>query len=200
MLREQILEVILNTWPMILICMVIIITLRITYFIKNKTKPIIYKELLSAAFIVYVLCLFYVVTFQDVNYANSNFIPFKEMFRYDFGTRLFIKNIIGNIVLFIPYGFFIGYYLKLEKFKLSFLLTLVVSITIETTQLAIGRVFDIDDILLNVIGGLLGTYVYTVLSKIKGVLPASLQKSWFYNIIILLISVIFVLYLFKLGV
>ncbi|MEG0138097.1 MAG: VanZ family protein [Bacilli bacterium] len=200
MLREQILEVILNTWPMILICMVIIITLRITYFIKNKTKPIIYKELLSAAFIIYVLCLFYVVTFQDVNYANSNFIPFKEMFRYDFGTRLFIKNIIGNIVLFIPYGFFIGYYLKLEKFKLSFLLTLVVSITIETTQLAIGRVFDIDDILLNVIGGLLGTYVYTVLSKIKGVLPASLQKSWFYNIIILLISVIFVLYLFKLGV
>ncbi|MEG0022284.1 MAG: VanZ family protein [Bacilli bacterium] len=200
MLREQIIEVILNTWPMILICMIIIITLRITYFIKNKTKPIIYKELLSAAFIVYVLCLFYVVTFQDVNYANSNFIPFKEMFRYDFGTRLFIKNIIGNIVLFIPYGFFIGYYLKLEKFKLSFLLTLVVSITIETTQLAIGRVFDIDDILLNVIGGLLGTYVYTVLSKIKGVLPASLQKSWFYNIIILLISVIFVLYLFKLGV
>ncbi|MEG0408734.1 MAG: VanZ family protein [Bacilli bacterium] len=200
MLREQILEVILNTWPMILICMVIIITLRITYFIKNKTKPIIYKELLSAAFIIYVLCLFYVVTFQDVNYANSNFIPFKEMFRYDFGTRLFIKNIIGNIVLFIPYGFFIGYYLKLEKFKLSFLLTLIVSITIETTQLAIGRVFDIDDILLNVIGGLLGTYVYTVLSKIKGVLPASLQKSWFYNIIILLISVIFVLYLFKLGV
>ena len=58
--------------------------------------------------------------------------------------------------------------LKLEKKAFIFFLTLIVSIVIEAIQLKIGRAFDIDDILLNMIGGILGYYVYRVIDKIFG--------------------------------
>ena len=30
-------------------------------------------------------------------------IPFKEMFRYNIGSRLFVKNVLGNMLMFLPY-------------------------------------------------------------------------------------------------
>lgn len=196
MIRNSLLEILGETWPMILVCVVILVTLRLCYLLKNKEKIILYKEFLSLAFVVYVLCMFYVVTFEDVSWSSSNFIPFKEMFRYEIGSRLFFKNIIGNIIMFMPYGFMVGYYLKLEKPDFVVVLTLIVSICIETIQLVIGRVFDIDDIILNLVGGIIGAYIYTVLYKIETILPSFLKKDWFYNIIILIVSLIFILYLF----
>lgn len=195
MIRNSLLEILGQTWPMILVCVVILVTLRICYLLKNKEKIILYKEFLSLAFVVYVLCMFYVVTFEDVSWSSSNFIPFKEMFRYEIGSRLFFKNIIGNIIMFMPYGFMVGYYLKLKKPDFAIVLTLTVSICIETIQLVIGRVFDIDDIILNLMGGIIGAYIYTVLYKIESILPSFLKKDWFYNIIILIVSLIFILYL-----
>ena len=100
LIRQSILEILGEVWPTILICSVIAITMRITYIFKNKKEFIFYKELLSFTFLIYVLCLFYVVTFQDVGWSSSNFIPFKEMFRYNIGSRLFIKNVLGNIIMF----------------------------------------------------------------------------------------------------
>ena len=203
MIRNSLLEILHETWPTMLICAIIIITLRITYLIKNKQRLILYKELLDLAFITYTLCLFYVVTFEDISYGTSNLIPFKEIFRYQIGSRLFIKNILGNIFMFIPYGFMTGYYLKLKKPYLAVFLTLILSISIESVQLVIGRVFDIDDILLNLVGGLTGAYVYTVLYKVESLLPAVLKKEWFYNIIVMIVLLLFALYLFnfiKLGV
>lgn len=197
MLRNGIIEIINQTWPTIVICLVILITLRIVYVIKNHEKIVLHKELLKLAFIVYILCLFYVVTFQDVSWSSSNFIPFKEMLRYEIGSRLFLKNILGNIVMFMPYGFFVGYFLKLEKPTVAVVLTVIVSTTIETIQLMIGRVFDIDDILLNIVGGIMGCYMFTILHKIENILPDFLKKDWFYNIIVILVSLIFILYLFN---
>ncbi|MBD9097984.1 hypothetical protein EGP98_00030, partial [bacterium] len=59
---------------------------------------------------IYILCLFQVVTFQDATYnTGNNLIPFKEIFRYSLGSRLFIKNVLGNVVMFMPYGFLCSY-------------------------------------------------------------------------------------------
>jgi glycopeptide antibiotics resistance protein len=203
MLRQSLLKILGQVWPTILISSVIAISMRIIYLVKNKQKIIFYKELLSLVFMIYVLCLFYVVTFQDVGWSSSNFIPFKEMFRYSFGSRLFIKNVLGNIILFIPYGFFVGYFLDLKKLKNVLILVLVVSLSIEMTQLAIGRVFDIDDIILNVTGGLCGFYFYRFLDIIKSHLPAVLKKPVIYNIMIIILIILAVLYmcnLIELGV
>lgn len=179
MIRNTVLDIFGETWPTIVISMVIIISMRVLYLIKNKKPIIIYKELLALMFIIYVLCLFYVVTFQDVSWSTSNFTPLKEMFRYEFGSRLFIKNVIGNMLLFMPYGFFAAYYLKLKKPYSIIGLSLLVSVTIETTQLLIGRVFDIDDIILNICGGVFGFYIYLLLDKVNKKLPAVLKSLLF---------------------
>ena len=194
MFRENILNIFEDIWPMLFICSVIIISLRLVYLIKNKVKFIFYKEMLMLGFIIYVMVLFRVVTFQDVSWSSSNFIPFEEMFRYEFGTKLFYKNVIGNMLMFSPYGFFISYFLKIKKPWLVLLLTTLVSFTIEITQLLIGRVFDIDDIMLNIVGGLLGFVLYYLFIKIKNKIVL-LQKQYIYNIIIVIIILVIVLYL-----
>lgn len=195
MLRKQVLDIFESTWPTIIISVVIIVSMRLVYIIKNKQELILYKELVSLFFVIYVLCLFYVVTFQDVSWSTSNFVPFKEMFRYDFGSRLFFKNVVGNMLLFAPYGFFAAYYLKLEKPTAVIILSLLVSITIETTQLLIGRVFDIDDIILNFIGAMLGFYAYYLLDRINHLLPKFLKKPIIYNIIMIVLLGLVIAYL-----
>lgn len=198
MIRQSILEILGEVWPTILISSVIIISMRVVYLIKNKQKIILYKELLFLIFIIYVLCLFYVVTFGDVGWSSSNFIPFKEMFRYSFGSNLFIKNVLGNIIMFIPYGFFVSYYLDLKKPLSAFLMVLLVSVSIETTQLLIGRVFDVDDIILNLIGGMIGFIIYKLIYIINSHLPELLKNQIVYNIIIVICTVIMFMYMFNL--
>ena len=150
-------------WPMVLISIVILVSLRVTYLIKTGKHLYLYKELLMLSFIIYILCLFQVVTFQDdVSWSTNNFIPFREIFRYKIGSRLFLKNILGNMLLFLPFGFFTSHYIKIEKPSTIFVLTFIASVSIESVQMAIGRVFDVDDIILNICGGFIG-YIYMLL-------------------------------------
>lgn len=193
MIRDMVLKIFEDIWPMMLIFSIIVISLRTVYLYKNKEKFILYKEVLNFGFILYVICLFRVVSFQDVSWSTSNFIPFKEMLRYDFGSELFFRNVIGNMIMFIPYGFFISYVLKNEKPIVAIILTFIVSLTIEITQSLIGRVFDIDDIILNVLGGSVGFVFYYFANRLK--FKGLLQKTIFYNIIIVLILVLIILYL-----
>lgn len=46
-------------------------------------------------------------------------------------------------------------------------LSFIASLAIELTQLSIGRVFDVDDVILNVIGAVVGYYLYKLFTKIK---------------------------------
>ena len=186
-----------NIWPMILIITVILSSVRITYIILHKKEFILYKELMMLGFLIYVMCLFHVVTFQDVSWSSSNFIPFKEMFRYPIFSNMFYRNVIGNMMMFVPYGFFISSFLKLNKTSIILLLSLLVSLTIETTQSIIGRVFDVDDILLNVLGGFIGYLLYRFVNLIKENLPPFLKSIIFYNIVALIIMVLILGYLYK---
>lgn len=178
------------TWPMVIISMIILVSFRICYLIKSKEKIVIYKELSMLIFGIYILCLFQVVTFQDdVTWATNNFIPFKEIMRYNITSRLFFKNVLGNMIMFLPFGFFVSYYLKSEKLTLPLFLILIASISIEVVQLLIGRVFDVDDIILNILGGLLGYAVYFVLRRIGERLPSFTKKEWFLNALSILIFI-----------
>lgn len=194
-------NILANIWPMILIITIILSTLRIAYILKYKEHFKFYQEILKLGFIIYIITLFYVVTFQDVSWSTSNFIPFKEIFRYQLLSPSFIRNVIGNMIMFMPYGFFISYYLKLDKKSYVFLMSLLISVTIEVTQLVIGRVFDVDDILLNVIGGILGYYVYRLIHNFKDMLPNFLKNDIFYNIMVTILIIIITIYIFNvLGV
>lgn len=195
MFRESIIGILNDIWPMVFICCFIVSTLRIIYLLKNQKDFILYKELINLFFILYIMCLFRVVTFEDVSFSSFNITLFKEMFRYKFGSKLFFKNVIGNTIMFIPFGFFVTYILKEKKLYIPLLITASTSAIIELTQYQIGRVFDVDDIVLNIIGGVIGFAIYHLLIKIVNVLPLSLKKNWFYNIISIALIFLFVLYL-----
>lgn len=182
-LTDTIQGVVNFTWPMLIISIVIMVSTRLTFLLKEKQKIVIYKELLMLCFAIYILCLFQVVTFQDdVTWSSNNFIPFREILRYNITSRLFWKNVIGNMIMFLPFGFFISYYLKVEKPTLPLILTLIASISIEIVQMIIGRVFDVDDIILNLLGGTIGYYIFHVLRKIGEKIPKVFQNECVLNI------------------
>ena len=178
------------TWPMVVISVIILVSFRICYLIKSKDKVVIYKELSMLIFGIYILCLFQVVTFQDdATWATNNFIPFEEIMRYNITSRLFFKNVLGNMIMFLPFGFFASFYLKSEKLTLPLFLILIASISIEVVQLIIGRVFDVDDIILNILGGLMGYGLYTIIRRIGEKLPSFTRREWFLNTLSIIILI-----------
>ncbi|MBQ8192947.1 MAG: VanZ family protein [Bacilli bacterium] len=199
MVKSVFFDVFKDIWPMLIIILVIVCSLRITYLITKHKRFQVHKELIYLISIIYILCLFHVVTFQDNNYGVSNFIPFKEIFRYSFGSEKFIKNILGNIMLFIPYGFLSSYLLKNKKISVITILTIVVSLTIETVQYYIGRVFDIDDIILNLLGGIIGFLIFIGIDAIRSKVKI-LRNDTVLDILIIIILAIVIVYSFNINI
>lgn len=193
-------DVLVMTWPMVFVSMVVLISLRLTYLFKSKKEIIIYNEIILFFFAFYVLCLFQIVTSTDDSLVgSSNFIPFKEIFRYEFGTPKFIRNVLGNIMLFIPFGFLSSYLLKNRKLGIVTILTLIASLTIETVQYYIGRVFDIDDIILNLLGGILGFLIYIGIDAIRNKVKI-LKNDTVLDILIIIILVLVIVYSFNINI
>ena len=92
----------------------------------------------------------------------------------------------------MPYGFFIGYFLNINKSYIIFILSIIASASIEITQLYIGRVFDVDDIILNVIGALFGFAIYRLIYKFNSKIPEKYRKNWLLDIIIVIIIILVV--------
>lgn len=199
MIKDVVYEIFGNTWPMIVIFTVILSSVRIAYLIVKKEKLVLYKELTCLLFVIYILSLFYIVTFQDDNFGTSNFMPFKEIMRYNINSKLFIKNILGNILLYMPFGFFIAVYIDSKKIYPTIILTFITSLSVELVQLAIGRVFDIDDILLNLVGGILGAFVFIFLDKLRDKLPKIFNKEWFLNLIMIILLLSAIIYFTNLS-
>lgn len=204
MLKTQLLEVLEKAWPMLLIFTVIMSSIRIVYLKINREKFVFYKEFFSLLFMLYILILFYVVTYQDPisdSISSYNLMPFKEMFRYELGTTLFYKNIVGNLLIFVPFGLFTAYYLKTKRVGLILTLSLISSVTIEFAQrLIIGRVFDVDDIILNVVGAIIGYFVYVIIEAIGNHLPKIFRKPWFINLLIIVVIACVALYVYNFDI
>ncbi len=192
--KNIILEMLPSIWPMLLFVAVVAISIRGAYLFSGSKKFVLYKELLHLVFILYILCLYYILTYRDAGGAGINLVPFKEIFRYQIGSYKFIKNIIGNILLFLPFGFFVSYYLNTRKWSSPVIISLIVSFCAEGMQYYLGRVFDVDDIILNVLGGFLGYLLFVAFSAIRGKLPGFMKSDGFLNFVIIVIVVLIVLY------
>ena len=196
MIPNEVNIVLKDIWPMLLLFIIVIVTIRVIYVIINKKKFVLYKDLFLLMFILYMFLLFELVTSTDFESYSNNFIPFKEIMRYKYTSKLFYKNVLGNVLLFVPFGYFVNKVLKNKKIIVGIFVTLVTSLSIELIQMNIGRSFDIDDIMLNLVGGILGYLIYKFLDYIKEKLPNCLRKTWIYNvlwILILLFSSLFLL-------
>lgn len=138
---------------------------------KNNSHP-----LAVVLFILYLLLLFYLLFFSET-YGRTmdsgyryNLEPFKEIKRFwsnrdSLGLRSVVTNLVGNIVAFAPFGFFLPMLSRIGKNVIGcVLMSALFSLAVETVQLftKVGA-FDVDDILLNAIGGLAGFLVYYVI-------------------------------------
>lgn len=185
-------------WPMITIFLVVVIAIRISYMRINRERFVFYKEFLNLIFVIYVLILFQLLTDSEINTTGGlNLVPFTEMFRYRFGSPLFYSNVVGNILIFLPFGYFVSGYIKASRVNHILFVSIVSSLTVELVQLQIGRSFDIDDIILNVMGAILGFFAYIALNAIKKHLPRFMQSDTFYNIICVVLCIICFVYFTK---
>ncbi|MBE6161551.1 MAG: VanZ family protein [Firmicutes bacterium] len=193
------LDAVNDIWPMLVIFVVIITTIRLTYLSIHKEKFIFYKEFLNLVFIIYVLLLYQLLTNVETNTSSGyNLVPFTEIMRYKFGSRLFMTNVVGNILIFVPFGYFVSGYIRASKVGHILAVSIISSLVVEVVQLQIGRSFDVDDILLNVSGAILGFLVYIGLCAIKKHLPRFLQKNIVYDIICVVITMLIVVYFLRL--
>lgn len=100
---------------------------------------------------------------------SINLIPFYSIKEYIFSNSATIKkfafsNMVGNIVIFIPLGTYLSLFKNNKSVITNLLFIFIVSLFIEITQglLGIGA-SDIDDIILNCLGGLVGILGYKFL-------------------------------------
>ena len=198
MVIQLLTDAIKDIWPMLTIFLVVIISIRLMYIHNSSEKFVFYKEFFNMLFIIYALILFQLLTNTEMNVSSGiNIVPFTEILRYEVGSTQFYLNVIGNILVFLPFGYFVSSYIKATRVSHILLVTLITSFTIEFVQHYIGRSFDIDDILLNVIGAIIGFLLYIGFTAIKKHLPKFFRSDLFYNIICIILLVIAVIYYFQ---
>lgn len=156
---------------------------------QTKGKGLFSRRQIQFIFFVYLLVVFKVIIFkypysQLVDIANSwekgvilegldtaNFTLFKTIRMYiDYSYMLnSFENLAGNIVVFIPFGFLLPYVMKWGKnFFVMLMNAFLLVLGIEVFQLfsAFGA-FDVDDILLNCFGAVLGYMSYQAWETMK---------------------------------
>lgn len=118
---------------------------------------------------VWILYLLFFVSFRDSDISHFTIkpIPFDTIDEYliviTYSKIDFVTNILGNILLFCPYGFLGILYPKLNKFIWLFLTFFIVINVIEFSQYYFKRGFaDVDDIILNTTGAIIGFFVYKI--------------------------------------
>lgn len=147
--------------------------------IRNTTKL---QKTGWVLFIWYLIALVYFMFFAEsfgrtgnvqAEYAY-NLELFKEIrrfivYREQLGWKAVILNLGGNVAGFMPFGFMLPIVSRRSRrWYNTFLLGFFLSFCIEITQLVfkVGS-FDVDDLLLNTIGGILGFASYKVVQKVR---------------------------------
>ncbi len=145
----------------------------IVYKLIRKRFDYLSTEIIHMVFIFYVFILVYIVWFYlplALGYININVIPFytiggyvKAVFTGDISIRIAGVNLLGNILLTLPMGAYLCF--NRVSFKKTIAIAILVPVVIELGQLLLhyigfaARSVDIDDIILNCIGVLIGYYL-----------------------------------------
>jgi len=140
--------------------------LPILLVLRKKGKGIIrqlsYLALFSSIFlIIFATILFMPITFTPEQYV-LNIKPFQWLREIN-SIKQFTVEIIPNIMLFIPLGIFIPVvFEKVRKLYKTTLIVFFVTVSVEFFQYFIGRSSDVDDIIANLLGGIIGYGIFKV--------------------------------------
>lgn len=146
---------------------------------KSFSKTVI-MSVCRVLFILYIILLAYFLFFSEhygrtitSNEYRYNLVLFKELkrfilYRKEIGIESFIVNIFGNVLAFTPFGFVLPIISVSNRKLINIaLLSLEFSLTIELIQLIFKvGIFDVDDLFLNTIGGILGGIFFFICRKI----------------------------------
>lgn len=108
----------------------------------------------------------FVGNFKDrinTGYWGISLIPFATIRSYIKYSGIFhaLLNILGNVILFIPIGFIFPLILiRYRDLKRIAVLSISISLFIEFIQFFVGRSCDIDDLILNFVGGIIGYTIF----------------------------------------
>lgn len=174
----------------------LILLLSLSYFIHKRkgNRTNLLRYILFFILGVYLLLLIGVtlfpldISFETPSYHRNliiNYIPLKSIisdistigstgFSLAFEIKLFVMNIGGNILLLLPLGLFLPVLWKnLRNLKKIFFIGLITSLSIEVFQLIENILFlrfrsvDIDYVIFNVIGIIIGYYLFKITYKSK---------------------------------
>ena len=98
---------------------------------------------------------------------SLNLIPFRALQEtWQMPGPKQLAQTVANVVMFIPLGFTLPLaFRNMRSFWKTSLTLALFSLAIEATQYFIGRSADIDDLLLNTLGGMLGCLLFFLLAK-----------------------------------
>lgn len=171
----------------------VILIIRFLYLKKSRRKVNFKNEIIILLFCMYIIGLASQTILPnitigivsetgemifEVNWRNSisqvNFIPFRTLSdqllfnntnTYD--LKISLLNISANLFLFSPIGFFVPFlWNKFNSIKCIFFIGLSLTTCIECIQYLIGRSTDIDDIILNVSGIMIGYIVFKISKRL----------------------------------
>ncbi len=136
-----------------------------------------YKKVGQCLFVIYLVALIWILLFkfsisindlvdQFNNQSRSiNLIPFNGSVKIN--DTIDLSEIINNIIIFIPFGGLLGIIDKRSSFLKKMLFIFTFSLFIEVSQFIFGLgATDVTDILTNVVGGVVGLFIYYLLNKI----------------------------------
>lgn len=147
--------------------------------LKRYPKGSMGREVITALFFLYAIALLMLTLVLGGTYDTPtamfqrvverirtgdriNLVPFRTImtgFRHSSADYMLI-NIVGNIIMFVPWGFGIAFIWKQNRTIPRILLgALLFPLFIEICQLFIVRSVDVDDLILNFLGSCLGGLV-----------------------------------------
>lgn len=146
---------------------------------KTKNRVRIVGRIL---FLIYMIALIYFLflsewygrnNFSELDY-RYNLVPFREIrrfwvYRHVVGIKAAFLNLAGNVIGFMPFGFILPVMSrKFQKFPRVLGLGFLLSLGVETIQLfAKVGCFDVDDLMLNTVGAMLGYWSFFICNGIR---------------------------------
>ena len=131
-------------------------------------------------FVLYIIFIIYFLIFSDwygrtgeMQEYHYNLVLFKEIKRFweyrdQVGMFAMFTNLFGNVIIFMPFGFFMPMASRYRSLFSTVFYSFGLSLCVETFQLVtkVGS-FDVDDLLLNTIGGLAGYILFIICAAIR---------------------------------
>lgn len=140
---------------------------------------------LLISFAIYLLCMINLVFFPiEVNIGEyANLTPWYKSINFIPVLTIDVSTFILNIIMLVPFGMYLPLLSKYQSVKKAAFMGLYISLSFEVTQLLIriilgnGRSTDINDLIANTLGTVIGfliiseiskkTFVYNILNKLR---------------------------------